>query len=99
MGFEKLLTAEMITAFAVFVGALFGGVVAVVAEFRKPIKADPSESDTTDPQDEPTLREVVTCVQEETDHVNRTLWVIEKKLSEQLHRIEKELLAAGARER
>lgn len=99
MGFEKLLTAEMITAFAVFVGALFGGVVAVVAEFRKPIKTDPPDGDGVEANGEPTLRDVVTCVQEETDHVNRTLWVIEKKLSEQLHRIEKELLAAGARER
>ena len=93
MDFSRFLTAEMITAFAVFIGALFGGVVAVIAEFRKPAKAKPGTESDGEHEIEPGTREIITCVQEETDHVNRTLWVIEKKISEQLHRIEKGVLA------
>jgi hypothetical protein len=94
MGYERLLTPEMITAFAVFFGALFGGVVAVIAELRKPpdIKALAEENERAAGR---TPEDLLTCLQEETDHVNRTLWVVEKKLSEHLHRIEKAILAGG----
>lgn len=94
MGYERLLTPEMITAFAVFFGALFGGVVAVISELRKPpdTRQAPESDGSGGGQ---SLKDLMACVQEETDHVNRTLWVVEKKLSEQLHRIEKAIAANG----
>lgn len=92
MGYDRLLTPEMITAFAVFFGALFGGVVAVIAELRKPPEA-PKVPEVFEPEAVQGFKELIAAIQEETDHVNRTLWVIEKKLSEHLHRIEKGLAA------
>lgn len=94
MGYERLLTPEMITAFAVFFGALFGGVVAVISELRKPpdTRQAPESEGAGSGQ---SLKDLMACVQEETDHVNRTLWLVEKKLSEQLHRIEKAIAANG----
>jgi hypothetical protein len=94
MGYERLLTAEMITAFAVFFGALFGGVVAVISELRKPPDIKKGQ-EAVDGVTDHSVKDLMNCVQEETDHVNRTLWVVEKKLSEHLHRIEKAIIAKG----
>lgn len=97
MDYEQLLSAEMVTAFAVFLGALFGGIVAVIAELRKPTKpaADAPSPVTVVEATESGTRDVITAIEEETDHVNRTLWVIEKKLTEHLHRIERAVLSRG----
>jgi hypothetical protein len=98
MGFERLLTAEMVTAFAVFLGALFGGVVAVISELRKPSRPVDDDSPETGPPDpDRVVQVIVTSVQEETDHINRTLWVIERKIGEQLHRLEKLALSGEPR--
>jgi hypothetical protein len=98
MGFERLLTAEMITAFAVFLGALFGGVVAVISELRKPTRpVDDDAPDTGVTDHDKLIRGIGDIVQEEIDHVTRTLWMIERKIGEQLHRLEKLALAGDPR--
>ena len=94
MGYEKLLTAEMVTAFAVFLGALFGGVVAVISELRRPAKPGQPPDDTEEAV-APRVQDLMATVQEETDHLNRTIWLIEKRLSDHLHEIEKLIIAHG----
>jgi hypothetical protein len=95
MVFENLLKPEMLTAMSVFLGALFAGVVAVIAELRK---SEP-EPHGPRPKDEapvdPDAAAVCACVREEADHVARTVWIVEKKLSDHLHRIELAIATSG----
>lgn len=95
MVFENLLKPEMLTAMSVFLGALFAGVVAVIAELRK------SEPETHGPRPrddvpvDPDAEAVCACVRDEADHVARTVWIVEKKLSDHLHRIELAIATSG----
>ncbi|TVQ56727.1 MAG: hypothetical protein EA355_06090 [Rhodobacteraceae bacterium] len=90
-----MINAEMVTAFSVFLGALFGGVVAVIAELRKPeplrLRRAAADEDSAKPDLAPILRE-------EAEHTNRTIWIVEKKLSEHLARIEVAVAALDRRD-
>lgn len=91
-----MINAEMITAFSVFLGALFGGVVAVVAELKKPERRDVDGSGPPGKAagDDDPAEALATLVREESEHTNRTIWIVEKKLTDHLHRIELAIAAA-----
>ncbi len=95
MVFETLLKPEMLTAMSVFLGALFAGVVAVIAELRKlePKVHGPRMMD--EPAVDPAAEDVRACVREEADHIARTVWIVEKKLTDHLHRIEVAVARGG----
>jgi hypothetical protein len=91
-----MINAEMVTAFSVFLGALFGGIVAVIAELRKPElrrTARTAPASGLDAEDEDALKALAVLLREEADHTNRTIWIVEKKLSDHLHRVEIALAA------
>jgi hypothetical protein len=91
-----MINAEMVTAFSVFLGALFGGIVAVMAELRKPEPHSLGRAPDTpgaDKDDEDAVKALTVVVREEADHINRTIWIVEKKLSDHLHRLEIALAA------
>lgn len=106
MDFSALLRPEMITALSVSLGALLGGVVAVVAEIRRPEKAIQAAKEAAgeavreaaDKQPKPPEPDKISrVVREECDHVNRSVWIVEKKLSDRMHAMEKALEALSAR--
>jgi hypothetical protein len=95
MVFETLLKPEMLTAMSVFLGALFAGVVAVIAELRKSESEAPGPRIREQGPVDPDAEAVCACVRDEADHVARTVWIVEKKLSDHLHRIELAIARAG----
>lgn len=90
MDSSPLPSAELIAAFGAFLGSVLSGAIALVAELRRPL---PALDD--DPVKRPTMSdEVLAALAEECDHLNRTIWLVEKRLSEEIRR-----LHAGSRER
>lgn len=80
------LTPEIVTAISVSLGALLGGTAALIGEFRKPSsareRAEKAEAEAHDRD------ETVAAMAEEAGHLSRTMWVIERRLSDRLQRIE-----------
>ena len=101
MDFSALLRPEMITALSVSLGALLGGVVAVVAEIRNPDKAERVARKAADKavrdREGAGSQEVVGAIRDECDHVNRSVWIVEKKLADRLHALEKQVQALANR--
>lgn len=84
MALIENLTTEVVTAIGVSVGALFGGVAALIGELRKPAKSH-SESEAIENES----REAsAALLEEEVEHLTRTMWIIERRLSDHLVRIE-----------
>jgi hypothetical protein len=96
MDFEAFLRPEMITALSVSLGALLGGVVAVISEIRKP-HVGAREAEEAAEREAEDHRRILDAVREECDHVNRSVWIVEKKLSDRLHAIEVAVEALSAR--
>lgn len=104
MDFSALLRPEMITALSVSLGALLGGVVAVVAEFRKPEKVAKEKEKEAEAKaavaeslSETKIKALSAVIREECDHVNRSVWIVEKKLGDRLHDIERTLAVIEGR--
>jgi hypothetical protein len=102
MDFESLLRPETITALSVSMGAVIGGIVAVIAEFRRPDSKDAADAahhvaKRVEAVGDAKRLENVVAVREECAHLNRSIWIVEKKLSDRLMRIEAQLsVLAGA---
>jgi hypothetical protein len=99
MDFSSFLRPEMITALSVSLGARLGGVVAVVAEIRKPEKTAKAAREAAgeavrEAADAP---RIIAAMREECDHVNRSVWIVEKKLADRLHALEKQVEALEAK--
>lgn len=84
MDSSSLLTAEVIAAFGAFFASVLSGAVALVAELRRPL---PSRSDETEIAPA-APDQVLAALAEECDHLNRTLWMVEKRLSDEIRRVE-----------
>ena len=101
MDFDALLRPEMITALSVSLGALLGGVVAVIAEIRHPDKAERAARKAADravrERKDAGAQEVVAALRDECDHLNRSLWIVEKKLADRIHALEKQVEALAGR--
>jgi hypothetical protein len=102
MDFDLLLRPETITALSVSLGAVIGGVVAVVAEFRRPEPKDAAHAadqaaKRVEAVGETKRLEHSLAIREECEHLNRSIWIVEKKLADRLTRIELQLsLLTGA---
>lgn len=85
------LTTEFLTALGVSSGALLGGVAALIGELRKPIpgKGEASALSALDTAGSEALLEA------EVEYLSRTMWIIERRLSDQLLRIEAKLGASA----
>ena len=99
MDFSLFLRPEMITALSVSLGALLGGVVAVIAEFRRPdtkktLERQEEEYDRARAAETEAFSELV---REECEHVNRSVWIVEKRLAGRLHGIETRIAALETR--
>ena len=84
MDFSTLLTAEMIAACGAFFASVLSGAIALVAELRRPL---PPRADTI-AESGATPDPFLAALAEECDHLNRTMWLIEKRLSDEIRRIE-----------
>ena len=93
MDFEALLRPETITAIAVSMGAVVGGVVAVIAEFRRPDSKDALHhaAKRAEAVGDAKRTEYAMLLREECEHLNRSVWIVEKKLADRLTRIEVQL--------
>jgi hypothetical protein len=89
MAIEIFLRPEMITAVSVSVGALIGGVVAIVSEFRRPGPHTREQGDET----AMAPRRGEPAAMEEFEHLNRSIWIVEKRLSDRLARVEGQIAA------
>jgi hypothetical protein len=90
MGLNEFLTPEVVTAIGVCFGALLGGLSALIKELRQPRQAVPEVLPPAPREDEPTV-----LVEEGLQHLGRTMWIIEKRLSDRLQRIELKLGGQG----
>jgi hypothetical protein len=91
MALIEKLTPEVLTAIGVSFGALFGGVAALIGELRKPSKKKRDEEDMAGKQAGDTS---AALLEEEVEHLTRTMWIIERRLSDHLVRIEGRLSMA-----
>ena len=84
MGLIEMLTPEVLTAIGVSVGAVFGGVAALIGELRKTASShgeqEQAEKGSSDAG--------AALLEEEVEHLTRTMWIIERRLSDHLVRIE-----------
>lgn len=92
MDFSTLLTAEMIAACGAFFASVLSGAIALVAELRRPL---PPPADTIGDAGA-TPDPVLAALAEECDHLSRTMWLIEKRLSDEIRRIEVSTRDGGA---
>lgn len=92
MDSEPIVSTEVVSALGVFLGALAGGVAAIVAELRRPVA--PGAADAGDAQE---ASRVIAAALEESGQLSRTIWPVEKKIGEPLHRIACEVLARGGK--
>ncbi len=101
MDFDLLLRPETITAVSVSMGAVIGGVVAVIAEFRSPNSKEAASAahqavKRVEAVGEAKRLEQHLAIREECEHLNRSIWIVEKKISDRLTRIELQLSLLGA---
>jgi hypothetical protein len=84
MALIEMLTPEVLTAIGVSFGAVFGGVAALIGELRKPPR---SHEDQKQAEKEASDASAA-LLEEEVEHLTRTMWIIERRLSDHLVRIE-----------
>lgn len=90
MDFSAFFEPRTLAAFGVAAGALLGGFVSLAAELRRGGGVDQQEKTAPPQLDETALR---TIVSEECEHVSRAVWLVERRLSERLRKLE---IAAAA---
>ena len=86
-GLIEYLTPETVTAIGVSVGALLGGLSALIKELRRP-RTQPPPSDRENEAGDEALSAMM---EDEFRHLGRTIWMVEQRLSERLQRIERQL--------
>ena len=90
MDFDVLLTPQAISAASVAISALIGGVLALIGEFRGGGDAETGAASGAESLGE-VERRLSEQLREETDHIDRSVWIIERKLAERLAAIEARL--------
>jgi hypothetical protein len=80
-------TAEVVTAVGVGFGALMGGLSALIKELRDHNEKSKAADETAEAEP-PDLQ---TTIDAEFQHLGRTIWIVEKRLSDRLQRLEARL--------
>ena len=88
MDFERFLTPQVVSALSVGISALVGGVLALLHEFRR---APEDDAEATVEELGAVERRLSAQLREETDHIDRSVWIVERRLSERLATIEAQL--------
>jgi hypothetical protein len=86
MAIDLLMRVEMVAAISVSCGALVTGAIAILSEIRRPGRR----------RAPPEAAPVADDLLEEFDRIDRSLWLVERRLSDRLVMIEAYMAAASA---